>query len=55
MGKPRGIRTARQLRTHRREQRWHDLSYKKRHLGTALKANPFMGASHAKGIVVEKL
>ena len=55
MGKPHGIRTARQLRVHRRNQRWHDLKYKKAHLGTALKANPFGGASHAKGIVVEKI
>merc|ERR1711907_229477 len=55
MGKPRGIRVARKLRTLRREQRWHDLGYKKAHLGTALKANPFGGASHAKGIVLEKV
>nr|QWE91359.1 40S ribosomal protein S23 [Salpingoeca surira]QWE91360.1 40S ribosomal protein S23 [Salpingoeca huasca]UJT32084.1 40S ribosomal protein S23 [Salpingoeca surira]UJT32085.1 40S ribosomal protein S23 [Salpingoeca huasca] len=55
MGKPHGIRTARQLRVHRRKQRWNDLGYKKAHLGTALKANPFGGASHAKGIVVEKI
>lgn len=54
-GKPRGIRVARKLRTHRREQRWHDKHYKKAHLGTALKANPFGGASHAKGIVLEKV
>merc|ERR1712199_27314 len=55
LGKPRGIRTGRHHRLHRKEQRWADLTYKKAHLGTALKANPFMGASHAKGIVVEKL
>lgn len=55
MGKPRGINTARHQRVHRREQRWNDISYKKAHLGTALKANPFGGASHAKGIVVEKI
>eukprot|EP00043_Microstomoeca_roanoka_P026521 m.11898 g.11898 ORF g.11898 m.11898 type:complete len:144 (+) comp6685_c0_seq1:223-654(+) len=55
MGKPRGIRTARQLRVHRRDQRWHDKEYKKKHLGTALKANPFGGASHAKGLVLEKI
>lgn len=55
MGKPHGLRTARHMRVHRRKQRWHDLTYKKAHLGTALKANPFGGASHAKGIVVEKL
>lgn len=55
IGKPRGIRVARKLRNHRREQRWHDKQYKKAHLGTALKANPFGGASHAKGIVLEKV
>ncbi|CAI5687316.1 unnamed protein product [Oreochromis niloticus] len=48
MGKCRGLRTARKLRNHRREQKWHDKQYKKAHLGTALKANPFGGASHAK-------
>nr|QVU21305.1 ribosomal protein S23 [Salpingoeca prava] len=55
MGKPHGIRTARFHRTNRREQRWADLAYKKAHMGTALKANPFGGASHAKGIVLEKI
>lgn len=54
-GKPRGLRTARKLRSHRRDQKWHDKTYKKAHLGTALKANPFGGASHAKGIVLEKV
>ncbi len=55
LGKPRGLRTGRKLRVHRREQLWHDKQYKKKHLGTALKANPFGGASHAKGIVLEKV
>ncbi|NWW44891.1 RS23 protein, partial [Pedionomus torquatus] len=40
-GKCRGLRTARKLRSHRRDQKWHDKQYKKAHLGTALKANPF--------------
>merc|ERR1712008_568032 len=40
---------------HRRDQRWHDKDYKKSHLGTRWKANPFGGASHAKGIVLEKV
>merc|ERR1712071_658382 len=40
---------------HRRDQRGHDKEYKKAHLGTTLKANPFGGSSHAKGIVVEKI
>ena len=52
---PTGIRTARKLRNTRRVQRWHDKDYKKSHFGTALKANPFGGASHAKGIVLEKV
>merc|ERR1712207_34311 len=43
------------LRTHRRNQVWADKDYKKAHLGTRWKANPFGGASHAKGIVLEKV
>ena len=53
--KPRGIRCARKLRTDRRNNRWADKKYKLKHLGTALKCNPFAGSSHAKGIVVEKI
>jgi small subunit ribosomal protein S23e len=53
--KPRGIRAARKLRRHRREQRWADKQYKKANLGTRWKCNPFGGSSHAKGIVVEKI
>merc|ERR1711970_1674390 len=55
MGKPSGLKTARKIRTHRRVQRWADKDYKKAHLGTTLKANPFGGASHVKGIVLEKI
>jgi len=40
---------------HRRVQKWADKDYKKAHLGTRWKANPFGGASHAKGIVLEKV
>ena len=54
-GKPRGLKSARKLRSHRRTQLWADKDYKKANLGTALKANPFGGSSHAKGIVIEKL
>merc|ERR1712007_51103 len=54
-GKPSGLRTARKHVKNRREQRWHDKEYKKAHLGTRWKANPFGGASHAKGIVLEKV
>ena len=55
MGKPNGLRTARKLRYHRRDQLWHDNDYKKANLGSRWKSNPFSGASHAKGIVLEKV
>ena len=55
MGKPSGLRTARKHVKNRRNQVWADLDYKKAHLGTRWKANPFGGASHAKGIVLEKV
>ena len=44
----------RKLRLHRRDQRWADKDYKKSHLGNEWK-KPFAGASHAKGIVLEKM
>eukprot|EP00914_Ancora_sagittata_P021954 GHVO01043733.1.p1 GENE.GHVO01043733.1~~GHVO01043733.1.p1 ORF type:complete len:146 (+),score=16.77 GHVO01043733.1:20-457(+) len=53
--KPSGILCARKLRNRRRTQRWADKSYKKAHLGTRWKSNPFQGSSHAKGVVVEKV
>lgn len=52
---PRGLNSARKLRTYRKDQKWADLSYKKRALGTAFKSSPFGGSSHAKGIVLEKI
>merc|ERR1712224_866287 len=55
MGKPRGIRTGRKMQVVRRKNRWSDKNYKKRHSLTALKANPFGRASHATGIVVDKI
>merc|ERR1712080_377010 len=55
MGKPSGLRTARKHVNNRRNQVWADKDYKKAHLGTRWKANPFGGASHAKGIVLEKV
>ncbi|BAE61030.1 ribosomal protein S12/S23 [Aspergillus pseudonomiae] len=54
-GQPRGLNAARKLANTRRENRWADLHYKKRLLGTAYKSSPFGGASHAKGIVLEKV
>lgn len=50
-----GLNAARKIKRVRRENRWADKQYKKRALGTAFKSNPFQGASHAKGIVVEKV
>lgn len=49
------MKAGRKLATHRRVQRWHDKDFKKAHFGTALKADPLGGASHAKGIVIERL
>jgi len=54
-GKPRGIRAARSLRIRRREQKWADKTFKKANSGSVWKSNPFQNASHAKGIVVEKI
>merc|ERR1711871_1431210 len=52
--KPRGLRCARKLRVHRRAQLWADKDYKRSHLGNEYK-KPFAAASHAKGIVLEKI
>eukprot|EP00294_Goniomonas_avonlea_P010518 CAMPEP_0114566622 /NCGR_PEP_ID=MMETSP0114-20121206/14998_1 /TAXON_ID=31324 /ORGANISM="Goniomonas sp, Strain m" /LENGTH=63 /DNA_ID=CAMNT_0001753061 /DNA_START=35 /DNA_END=223 /DNA_ORIENTATION=+ len=52
--KPRGLSCARKLRVHRRNQVWADKSYKKSHLGNEYN-KPFAGASHSKGIVLEKI
>lgn len=52
--KTRGIGAARKLRILRRENVWADKGYKKAHLGNEWK-KPFACASHAKGIVLEKL
>ena len=54
-GQPAGIRAGRKLRVHRRTQRWAQKKYNKSHSVTAMKANPFGGASMAKGIVLEKM
>ena len=54
MGKTRGMGAGRKLRLHRKEERWADKDYKKSHLGSEWK-KPFAGASHAKGIVLEKI
>ena len=54
-GKPSGIRCARKLRVHRRNQRWAQKSYQKSNSITAMKANPLGGSSMAKGIVLEKI
>ncbi|EFC43732.1 predicted protein [Naegleria gruberi] len=54
-GKPRGIKAARKIKANRRDSRWADIDYKKIALGTLVKSNPFAGASHAKGIILEKV
>lgn len=53
-GKTRGMGAGRKLRLLRKEERWADKDFKKSHLGSEWK-KPFAGASHAKGIVLEKI
>jgi len=55
MTKANGANSARKLIRLRRKGKWSDKAWKKSNAGTALKANPFGGSSHAKGIVLEKL
>ncbi|XP_058575694.1 small ribosomal subunit protein uS12-like [Neofelis nebulosa] len=55
MGKYLGLHTARKCRSHLGDQKRHGKQYREAHLGTALKANAFGGASHAKEIVLEKI
>ncbi len=52
--KTRGMGAGRKLKIHRRNQRWADKDYNKANLGSEWK-KPFAGASHAKGIVLEKM
>jgi len=52
--KTRGLGAGRKLKTHRRNQRWADKDYNKANLGSEWR-KPFAGASHAKGIVLEKI
>lgn len=54
VGKPRGLRAGRKLVNKRRTQRWADKQYKLAHIGSEFK-KPFMGTSHSKGLVVEKI
>lgn len=52
---PRGIHAARKLRLSQKEQNWADKNYRHRALGSRFRSSPFSGASHAKGIVLEKV
>ncbi|KAJ1451712.1 ribosomal protein S12/S23 [Pelagophyceae sp. CCMP2097] len=53
-GKPNGICAGRKLKMHRREHRWANKQYSKSH-NISKYAKPFGCASHAKGIVLEKI
>lgn len=54
VGKPRGIRAGRKLVDKRRENRWAQKHYNQQNIPSRWK-KPFGAASHAKGIVIEKL
>ena len=53
-GKPRGMRAGGKLKNHSRLQKWNDKDYNKSHIVSKWKT-PFMGASHASGIVVKRV
>merc|ERR1712154_588168 len=53
--KPKGINAARKMKEIRTKNKWAKKAYKKKHNLASLKANPFAGSSHAKGIVTERL
>lgn len=55
MGKPRGIRAGRKLNKIRKINRWADNDWKQAHLLGKWKSDPLGRASHAKGIVLEKV
>ena len=55
MTKVNGQHAARKLVRIRRKGRWADKGWKKSHTINAIKANPFGGSSHCKGIVLEKI
>ena len=54
VGKPRGIKAARKLRNKRRVNKWADKHYNSMNIPSRWK-KPMGSASHAKGIVTEKL
>eukprot|EP00954_Amorphochlora_amoebiformis_P029105 1392680-Amorphochlora_amoeboformis.AAC.1 len=53
--KPRGIKAARKLRSHRRVSKWAQKKYNKSHSQARYNKQLYNLASHAKGIVVEKV
>ena len=50
-----GLINARKLKNKRKKFRWKDRKYKVRALNLNVKADPLVGASQAKGIVLEKV
>ena len=52
---PRGLNTARKLRTNKQKARWSDRYYKRRKLALKEKSDPLEGAAQAKGVVLEKV
>jgi hypothetical protein len=54
IGKCLSLWNARKLCSHWWDQKWPDKKYKKAHLGTALKANPFEGTSYTRELSCKK-
>jgi small subunit ribosomal protein S12 len=53
--KSKGLGSCRRLKKRRRSGRWRSIKYKKRILDLKKKSDPLVGASQAKGIVLEKV
>ena len=43
------------MRNHRKKQKWNDKRFARKNSLNSLKADPMQGASHSKGIVVERI
>jgi small subunit ribosomal protein S12 len=55
MSKPKGLYSARKLRTNRKKLRWSEPKYKRKKLRLKKKADPLEGAPQALGIVLQKV
>ncbi|MBR9699225.1 30S ribosomal protein S12 [Candidatus Woesearchaeota archaeon] len=53
--KPKGLNAGKKLHQRRSKARWHDKWFTRNVLGLKVKSDPLVGASQAKGLVLEKI